>query len=182
MPVPFLETERLVLRAFTLADAKRVQELAGVFEVADTTGQMPHPYLDGMAEDWIMGQAEEFREGSAITFAITQKKNGEVIGAIGLTLNAHHKRAEMGYWLGVPYWNCGYTTEAARAVLRYAFQQLGLVRVYASHFARNPASGRVMQKAGMRYEGTLRQHFIRWTEPEDMVYYGILKEEWQAGS
>jgi RimJ/RimL family protein N-acetyltransferase len=179
MPVPTRETERLVLRAFTQADARRVQELASAFEVADTTGHMPHPYLDGMAEDWIGGHADEFVRGEGATFAITVSATGEVIGAIGLTIHPRDRRAEMGYWVGVPYWNRGYATEAARALLQYAFRDLGLNRVYASHFSRNPASGRVMRKAGMKYEGVLREHFVRWTLPEDLVCYGILRQDWE---
>ncbi len=182
MSVPTLETERLVLRAFTLADAKRVQELAGAFEIADTTGHMPHPYLDGMAEEWIQSLDDEFKHGDGATFAMTQRASGELMGAIGLTISQHNQRAEMGYWIGVPYWNHGYTSEAARAVVQFAFQELKLNRVYASHFSRNPASGRVMQKIGMQYEGTLREHFVRWAEPEDLVYYGILKSEWQRSA
>lgn len=178
MSLPTLHTERLTLRAFNLSDAKRVQKLAGTFEIADTTGHMPHPYLDGMAEDWISGQAEEFNDGDAATFAITLRESGELMGAIGLTLQSHHQRAEMGYWLGVEYWNKGYMSEAAAAVIAYGFEQLHLNRIYSSYFPRNPASGRVMQKVGMTYEGTLRQHFIRWTQPEDLVYYSILKSEW----
>lgn len=179
MPVPTLQTERLLLRPFQMSDAKRVQQLAGAFEIADTTGHMPHPYLDGMAEEWISGQADEFRDGDGATFAIVLRETGELIGAIGLTIQAHNHRAEMGYWLGVPYWNHGYMSEAASAVIAFGFEQLHLNRIYASYFPRNPASGRVMQKAGMKYEGTLRQHFVRWTNPEDLVYYGILQSEWQ---
>lgn len=178
MPVPTLTTERLILRAFTLADAKRVQQLAGDFEIADTTGHMPHPYHDGMATEWIGSHEQDFQEGTGATFAIILRETGELMGAIGLTIHKHHRRAEMGYWIGVAYWNHGYTSEAAQRVIAYAFEDLGLDRVYASHFSRNPASGRVMQKAGMTYEGTLREHFVRWTSPEDLAYYGILKGEW----
>ena len=149
-----------------------------MFEIADTTGHMPHPYEDGMAEEWIGGQADEFNTGEGATFAITLRETNELIGAIGLIIQSNHRRAEMGYWLGLPYWNKGYMTEAAHIVLQYAFEKLNLNRVYSSHFSRNPASGRVMQKAGMRYEGTLRAHFVRWTAPEDLVYYGIQKSEW----
>lgn len=180
MPVPTLGTQRLILRAFTFADAGRVQQLAGVFEVADTTGHIPHPYPDGAAEEWIGEHDVDYENGASATFAITMRQTGEFIGAIGLTIHSHNQHAEMGYWLGVPFWNCGYMTEAARSVLEFAFETLHLNRVYASHFARNPASGRVMQKIGMKYEGTLREHFARWEKPEDLVYYGILKREWDS--
>ncbi len=180
MPVPTLITERLILRAFTLDDAKRVQQRAGAFEIADTTGHIPHPYPDSAAEDWIGGHAQEFADGDSATFAITLRATGELSGAIGLTIHPKNSSAELGYWLGVPFWNCGYMTEAARAVIHFGFDSLQLNRIYASHFPRNSASGRVMQKAGMTYEGTLRAHFVRWEKPEDLVYYGILKSEWKG--
>jgi len=175
---PTLTTERLILRPFALTDAARVQQLAGAREIADMTGHIPHPYPDGAAEEWIATHEPEWKHGKAAVFAITLHDTGELIGAIGLTLHPQYHHAELGYWLGTPYWNHGYTTEAARTVIRFGFQDLALNRVYASHFARNPASGRVMQKCGMQHEGTLRQHFVRWDNPEDLVCYGILKSEW----
>jgi RimJ/RimL family protein N-acetyltransferase len=85
----------------------------------------------------------------------------------------------MGYWIGAPYWNRGYATEAARAVLRFAFDTVGLHRIYATHFTRNPASGRVMEKTGMQREGVWREHLMRGERFEDAVVYGILREEWR---
>ena len=78
----------------------------------------------------------------------------------------------------MPYWKQGYCTEAARAVLRYGFETRGLNRIGARHLARNPASGRVMQKLGMHYEGTRRQHVLKWGVFEDIVLYAILKSEY----
>ena len=74
----------------------------------------------------------------------------------------------------------GYCTEAAAEMLRYAFEDLGLHRVMARHFRSNPASGRVMQKIGMQYEGRMREHFWRWDQAHDIELYGILRREWQA--
>lgn len=175
---PTLHTARLLLRPFTRDDAPRVQLYAGAREIAEMTGHIPFPYPDGAAEEWIAAHAGEWRRGVAVTFAIVLREPRELLGAIGLTMHPEHRRAELGYWLGIPFWNQGYMTEAARAVLRFAFDALELNRVYASHFVRNPASGRVMQKSGMTCEGTLRQHFLRWDRLEDLVYYGILKDEW----
>ena len=87
-------------------------------------------------------------------------------------------QAELGYWIGKPFWGRGYCTEAAQALLRYAFTELGLVRVHSCHFARNPASGRVMQKIGMVKEGCRRQHVKKWDKLEDLELYGVLKQEW----
>ena len=177
---PTLYTVRLVLRPFALADAPAVRELAGAYEVALNTLSIPHPYPAGVAEDWIKGHQAAFDSGEEVTWAITARDDGRLMGAIGLRLSASHRHAEMGYWLRVSDWNQGYMSEAARAVLDYGFEHLDLLRIYATHFARNPASGRVMQKAGMRYEGCLRQHVLRWGVPQDLVYYGILRGEWMA--
>lgn len=93
-----------------------------------------------------------------------------------------HRQAKLGYWLGVPYWNRGYMTEAVQALVGYGFTELGLNKITASHFARNPASGRVMQKLGMTQEGLLRQDVRKNDDFEDLVLYGLLAEEWTEGT
>jgi len=178
--IPRTETERLALRGFTPADAADVQRLAGEREIAATTANIPHPYEDGMAEDWIAGHEEDFREGRGVTFAITDKAVGHLIGVIGLEIRREYNHAEMGYWVAKPYWNRGYCSEAAKAVLRYGFDELDLHRIYARHFGNNPASGRVMGKIGMRREGCQRQHIKKWGEYLDMEIYGILREEYES--
>jgi [ribosomal protein S5]-alanine N-acetyltransferase len=175
--LPILATARLVLRPFTLDDAPDVQRLAGAREVASTTINVPHPYELESAVGWIGTHAESFARGKGMTLAITLRESGALCGAIGLTMRPEHARAEMGYWVGVPYWGRGYCTEAAAAVLRHAFGVLGLHRVHASHLTRNPASGRVMQKIGMRHEGHLREHFLKWEVFEDIEVYAILAGE-----
>jgi [ribosomal protein S5]-alanine N-acetyltransferase len=176
--IPLLQTERLILRPFCMADAPEVQRLAGDRAIADTTLNIPHPYEDGMAEEWIGTHGEEFAAGRGVTWAVVQKLDRSLVGAIGfITIVARHQ-AELGYWMGKPYWNSGFCTEAGQSVLRFAFEQLSLVRVHARYLSRNPASGRVMQKLGMRHEGTLRQHGRKWDKLEDLELYGVLREEW----
>jgi [ribosomal protein S5]-alanine N-acetyltransferase len=91
-----------------------------------------------------------------VVFAITLAEDG-LIGAIGLMIQAAFARAEMGYWMGVPYWSNGYTTEAAAEVARYGFEELGLNRIHACYVTHNPASGRVMQKLGCFHIKRLRR-------------------------
>jgi ribosomal-protein-alanine N-acetyltransferase len=178
---PTLETERLILRPFGPEDAADVQRLAGDRAIAETTLNIPHPYEDGMAEEWISSHQEMFDEDKGLTLAVTGKDGGHLIGAISLMgISRRFSRAELGYWIGKPYWNKGFCTEAGRAVLRYGFEELGLNRIYASHLSRNPASGRVMAKLGMTHEGRERQHVRRWEEFEDLVVYGILAGEWKS--
>ncbi|PMB53256.1 GNAT family N-acetyltransferase [Fischerella thermalis CCMEE 5201] len=176
---PTLQTQRLTLRPFCVADAGDVQHLAGAREIAAMTLIIPHPYEDGMALEWIKTHPIAFSEGKDVNFAIALNNTGKLCGAIGLGVNQEHNHAELGYWIGKSFWGKGYCTEAAKAVLRYGFEKLGLHRICASHFSHNPASGRVMQKIGMTYEGCRRQHICKWGQYEDIIDYGILKSEWQ---
>lgn len=175
---PTLQTQRLILRPFTLADAPVVQRLAGEREIAAMTLMIPHPYEDGMAQEWIKTHPKAFEKGTAINFAIALRESGELCGAIGLGIDAENNHAELGYWIGKPYWGQGYCTEAARAVVGYGFDAIGLHRIHATHFSHNPASGRVMQKIGMSYEGCRRQYTRKWGKFEDILQYGILRSDW----
>ena len=176
---PTLATERLLLRPFQMTDAIEVQRLAGDRAIADTTLNIPHPYAEGMAEDWISKHAEIFAGGKGVTFAITRKSGGALIGAISLMGMVKEHQAELGYWIGKAYWTQGFCTEAAGAVLRYAFTGRGLLRVHARHLSRNPASGRVLRKLFMQHEGCRRQHATKWGKFEDEELYGILKHDWE---
>jgi [ribosomal protein S5]-alanine N-acetyltransferase len=177
---PRLETERLVLRPLTLVDAPRIQRLAGAREIAAGTIMIPHPYGDGVAEAFVAARAAAFENGAAVTFAIVPRGETELCGVVGLSGESEHRRAELGYWLGVPWWGRGYATVAAIATVRHGFEQMALHRVHACHFRNNPASGAVLRKLGMRYEGCSRQHVFKWGESLDLDQYGILRSEWEA--
>jgi len=176
---PTLSGAGLILRPFSIQDAPAVQALAGAREVASTTLTIPHPYDDGVAEAWIETHAPGYASGTLASFAIVELASRQLVGAIALSIKSAHERAELGYWIGVPFWNRGYATEAATMVLRFGFGELGLNRIHARHFVRNPSSGRVLQKLGMRYEGRLRRHFRRWGAFEDVEQYGILADVWR---
>jgi RimJ/RimL family protein N-acetyltransferase len=177
---PTLRTERLLLRALTRDDAAAVQRLVGVREIAAMTLTIPHPYTTSMAEEWIAALPERWERGEAVHWAITRLSDEALIGVIGLEIAAKHERGELGYWVGLPFWGQGYCTEAARAVVDWAFVTLGLARVQAQHVGGNEASGRVMIKLGMLREGVLRQHALKWGQRVDLVCYGLLRAEWEA--
>lgn len=177
--IPTLTTERLVLRPFRMSDAERVRELAGEWDIASTTATIPHPYEEGMAEEWISTHGDGFAKGRAVTFAVTLKETDELIGAVGLDLHLSHEWAELGYWIGKPYWNRGYCTEAAGKALWYGFVTLRLNRIQARYMSANVASGRVMEKIGMTREGVLRQSLKRFGTIHDAVMFSILKEEYE---
>ena len=174
--MPTLRTERLVLRPFVLEDAPTVQRLAGNRDVAATTLNIPHPYEDGQAESWIGTHGEAWSEKRFLTLAVTAGADG-LVGAVSLELEMKHRRGELGYWIGQPFWGHGYATEASRALIRYAFAELGLNKIGAHYLGSNPASGRVMEKLGMQREGLLRQQIVKWNRLEDIVVYGILEDD-----
>jgi len=177
MTQPTIDTRRLLLRPFRLSDSGVVQWLAGERDIADTTLNIPHPYEDGMAEAWIETQTPAYDAGELVTFAVVARSADQLVGAMGLVLERRFKSAELGYWIGKPFWNQGYATEAADAVIRYGFDELRLNRISARHFARNPSSGRVMEKVGMLREGKAREAVMKWGKYEDLVLYGIVRED-----
>ena len=177
--LPEITTRRLLLRGLRLDDAARVRELAGDRAIAENTLRIPHPYGDGMAERVIREQRDRYRQGREAAFAIVPRRAKRLVGMISLVLTQEHRRGELGYWIGKPYWNRGYATEAAQAVLRYGFETLGLHRIWAAHFGSNPASGRVLEKIGMSCEGMRRRHVRKWGRYEDLVGYGLLRAEYE---
>lgn len=177
-PFPELKTDRLLLRRFHIEDAERVKELASVRELAVST-LLPHPYQNGMAERWIMSQVDDYKNDRMINFAVDLVEEDILIGSIGLELTMLHRHGQLGYWVGLPYWNKGYCTEAARAVVAYGFEELKLNRIWAPHFKSNPASGRVLEKIGMQHEGCQRQQYLRFGQYEDVNLYGMLRSAYQ---
>ena len=177
---PTIETERLILRPYRMEDAAELQRLIGERDVVTTMTNVPHPYEDGMAEEWIGGRQESFEKGKTVDFAITHRQEGFFIGGISLMkIDQQSERAEIGYWIGKPYWRKGYGTEAAQAIVKYGFETLGLNRINGRHFGNNPASGRTLQKIGMKHEGCQRQAYKKWGKFEDFELYGILRSEYE---
>jgi RimJ/RimL family protein N-acetyltransferase len=172
---PTLETARLRLRPYRDDDIAELLPLIGTREVAATTLRIAHPYTEQDARNFFALAQDPHK----IWLAITLRSDGRQIGGIGLRLEPQHHHAELGYWLGVPYWGQGYASEAAREMLRYGFEDLRLHRILASHFKHNPASGRILKKLGMRYEGCQREHLRKWDQFVDSELYGILRQEWQ---
>ena len=175
-----LFTDRLILRPLRMEDAEAVTHWVGDRRVAEMTSLIPHPYKLADAIEWLERVTGYLDDHDPQVFAITLRESGELIGCIGLIPDGTAPWAEFGYWLGVPFWGNGYATEALREVIRLGFEDIGLRRIEACHFAHNPASGRVMQKAGLTNEGTQRLRGHRFGELYDRVNYGLIDEEWRA--
>ena len=139
-----LETERLVLRRPTLADVKAIARLANDRRIAQNTARIPHPYAVSDAEAFVNLVAEQPQDAN---FLITRE--GEVLGGVGIDLKP--AAPEIGYWLGVPFWGQGYATEAARAVIDYAFEEFGSAELRAGARVVNTASRRVLEKCGFQW-------------------------------
>jgi RimJ/RimL family protein N-acetyltransferase len=173
---PTLETARLRLRPYTETDIAEMLPLIGTREVAATTLRIAHPYTEKDATGFLALT----RDPDKLWLAITLRTDGSQIGGVGLRLDEQHQHAELGYWLGVPYWGKGYATEAAQEMMRYGFEELHLHRIFASHFKHNPTSGRILMKLGMRHEGCQREHLRKWNQFVDSELYGILRQEWDV--
>lgn len=136
---------------------------------------IPYPYTEQDAEDFIRAMLAADKD-AMFAFAITL--DGEAIGSISVSRcgNIHYRTAELGYYIGEPYWGRGYTTEAVKLVCEYVFGHSDILRIFAEPFAFNVASCRVLEKAGFTCEGTLRCNAFKNGRTEDMKMYALLKD------
>ncbi|BCB04219.1 GNAT family N-acetyltransferase [Bacillus sp. KH172YL63] len=170
-------TERLYLRMFNESDACEVSRLCNNYNLYRSTLNLPYPYTEEDARYWIGGHEENFDQDRMYEFAVTDKESGKLYGAVGISNKARDKNGEIAYWIGEEYWGKGYGTEAAKAVIQFVFKEKDYHRVYARYFGSNPASGAIMKKCGMEYEGTLKDHLFKNDRFEDLVLYGIINEK-----
>ena len=172
-----LITNRLILRPFTLSDVDLLCLLAGDRRISDMCLNIPYPYSPENGVSWISEHKDAFIEKKAVIFAVCQKDNGDLLGAIALELEKSDKRGEIGYWIGYPYQNKGYATEAVLAMLQYGFRTLSLNRITATTIAWNNVSARILDKTGFQKEGVLRNHVFKKGKFTDIVMWGILQDE-----
>lgn len=175
--LPTLQTPRLTLRMLSLKDAPDMYAYAKDPAVSRHVLWDTHRSIaDSRA--FIRAAKRQYSAGLPATFAIVDKTSGRVIGTIGfMWVNLEFHSAEVGYSLAQSAWNKGLMTEALSAVIAYGFDALRLNRIEAQHDLSNPASGRVMEKCGMRREGTLRARVFNKGQFEDMAVYAILRSD-----
>ncbi|AZB41710.1 N-acetyltransferase [Bacillus sp. FJAT-42376] len=176
--IPIIETKRLILRPYRQDDAERVEELAGDAKVAETTAAIPHPYPKGLASSWIGRHEEKARTLGSYTFAVALKSTDELLGTMTLRIDQDDRKAELGYWFGVMHWGNGYCTEAAGQLVKYAFNQFNLNKIWAGVMTKNTPSIRILQKLGFHHEGTFKEDMLKDGVYEDVAYYGLLKSEY----
>jgi [ribosomal protein S5]-alanine N-acetyltransferase len=159
------------------ADKSRLVSLVNNREIHRCTLRIPFPYTDDHCENWFARQEAKSDQQieQAPMWAIRDAAD-QLLGAIGLDAAADHAhRAEIGYWLGQPYWGRGIMTAAVRAVCRHAFEDLGLAKITAEIFSFNDASARVVEKCGFEFEGYLKRHYLKDGEFIDARAYGLLR-------
>ncbi len=174
--LPTLETERLILRKMVLNDAEAVFAYASNSEVSRYTLWETHRSIED-SRAFLEFATQKYENGGEPDWGIVYRGNGCLVGACGLVnWEAEHARAEVGFVLSREYWGRGLMSEAVRAILRFGFERMNLNRIEARCIAENAASARVMEKAGMVYEGTLRQREYIKGAYRDIKLYAILKK------
>jgi RimJ/RimL family protein N-acetyltransferase len=169
-----IELKTCVIRPWRAGDAGSLVAHANNYKIwRNMRDRFPHPYTAEDAREWIRRASEE---SPRINFAIVV--DGEAAGGIGLILNGdiHRCSAEIGYWLGEAFWGRGVVTEAVRAMTQWAFDNFNLSRIYAGVLEWNPASMRVLEKAGYQFEGRLRMAVIKQNQVMDEFIYSIVRK------
>lgn len=169
-----IATERLLLRMFTSSDAAAVTRLCNNLNIYKTTLYLPYPYTIDDALSWIDRHEANFDARLSYEFAVTDKISGALYGAIALSYTEKFNNGELAYWIAEEFWGNGYATEAADAMVKFAFEDRLYHKVFARYFSSNIASGKVMEKIGMSREGILREHIRKDGRYEDLVHYGII--------
>lgn len=169
-----LTNHEIILRPFTIADSKKLAELCNNKMIWDNLRDyIPFPYSEINAKDFIQSCQTE---NPQLTFAI--EFNNELVGTIGLVkqTDIYKFTAEIGYWIGQPYWGKGITTNAVQLITEYGFHTLGLQRIFSGVFDYNKASQRVLEKAGFKLEGIFEKAVIKNNKICDEYRYGLINK------
>jgi len=177
--LPVIETRRLILRKLRMKDAKDLFEWTSDPDVARYVLWDAHTSLRD-TRAFLRYARSCYHHGAPASWGIELRDTGKVIGTIGVIwYSPENSSCEIGYSMSREYWNRGIMTEAARAVIDSLFRSLPLNRIEAQHDPRNPASGRVLLKCGMKKEGVLRQRLKNKGEMVDVALWSLLCEEHQ---
>ena len=164
------------IREWRIEDAARLAEMLNNTNILNNLRDgLPYPYTETDAEEYInsMRMADKNK-----TFAFAITVDDKVVGSIGVFRcdNIHSRTAEMGYYIGEPYWGCGLGTSAVTQVCTYIFEHTDIIRIFAEPFAYNTVSCRVLEKAGFQFEGLLRSNAVKNGNVIDMKMYSLIKD------
>lgn len=180
--LPVLETQRLILRKIDKNDAHNMFHYGSNTRVSEKVTWETHKTLED-TEAFIEFVLKGYDEKKMALWGIELKDSGQLIGTIDfVAINNKHKNGEIGYVLSPEHWGQGITTEASQRVLEFGFRELGLVRIQARCFTENIGSQRVMEKAGMSFEGIIRKGMLVKGDYQDLKLYSILADEFEQPS
>jgi ribosomal-protein-alanine N-acetyltransferase len=177
--LPTIETERLVLRPLAMTDDEAIYAYSSDPEVAKYVSFDTATSIED-ARIFLHTTLENYAKGTdPSSFGIVLKDEMKLVGSIGyLNWSNDHKRIEIGYALSRDYWNKDYVSEATKGVIGYTFIHSDIIRIEARARTENTASTRVMEKAGMKFEGILRKQMFNKGEHHDVKMYSIIRDEW----
>jgi len=170
----------IILRPLVQEYAPIIAEYCNNYNIFKSTLSLPYPYTLEHAESWIATAQENVRGEKSFEFAIIEPTSGEVVGAVGLSYHKENRKGELGYWIAEQYWGKSYGTAAAEAMLKFAFQEKNYHKVFGRFLINNPASGRIMQKIGMKEVGVFVDDVYKEDKFETVHYYEILQSEWKS--
>jgi len=175
-----MEGERIVLRKLMPSDASDIYENLRDKDMVKWTLNIPWPYRKRDAMKFVRKARYKMKKRSGYAFGIVLKETGRVIGVVDLIrVDWKNKNAELGYWLGKKYWGRGLTTEAVKLMLKFAFERLKLHMVYATLFEENIASRRVLEKAGFKLEGVMRECRFKYGKWHNELRFSMLRSEYK---
>ena len=178
-PKPKLLGDRIILRPLEEGNSTTLYENVKEYEMARWLINLPHPYPEDGAIEFIKKAREMMDKGLAYELAIESRTTSEVIGIMSFCkVDQKHRNAELGFWVAKDHRNKGIATEAASIILAFGFEVLNLERIYAKCFVDNEPSQRVVEKLGMLYEGTFRHEVLKEDKFIDQKYFSILKGDW----
>jgi ribosomal-protein-alanine N-acetyltransferase len=174
-----LKTERLILRRFTLDDVEAMfRNWVNDAEVTKYLTWQPHGSIE-LTRNICISDISKYENLSHYQWAVVLKSLNEPIGGINVVeINESCNCVGIAYRIGKTWWNQGIASEALSTIIKFLFKQVGVNRIAATHDSRNPNSGKVMQKCGMKYEGTMRQSGYNNQGIYDAVHYAILAEDY----
>ncbi|MEE0059913.1 MAG: GNAT family N-acetyltransferase [Acutalibacteraceae bacterium] len=173
------QNEQFIIREYKSSDVTTVWNTLNNYQIYITTYGIPHPCDIKYAKKWIKDIKTAFLTKASYEYAIINKKNGAYMGNVGLiNIDNSSRRCDITYFIDPLYQNHGIATQASAIMIKYAFEELGMVRVGGMCMDSNPASARVMEKLKMTYEGTLRNYFFKENTCVNAKNYSILLEEY----
>lgn len=164
-----------IIREWKIEDKHKLSELLNNKKIQNNLRDgLPYPYTADDAEDYIVSMLSADKTK---TFAFAITVNDIAIGSIGVFRcgNIHSRTAEMGYYVGEPYWGKGFATSAVKQTCKYIFDNTDIIRIFAEPFAYNTASCHVLEKAGFQFEGTLHSNAVKNGKIIDMKMYALVK-------